>query len=72
MTGRLNNPTLVALYDERDHLKILINLLEQGEGPRRSEVEAACVQLEEVERRIRAALREATDPPSARWWRQLG
>lgn len=69
MTKRLNNPALVALYDERDHLKILLNLLEQHDDAHKPEIEAARAKLKGQECRIAEAFREAMDPPSARWRR---
>ena len=70
MRVKTGNAKLEKLYEERDHLKILVNLLEHGNEAREKEIEAARAILEEHERRITAAFRDATDPPSARW-RQL-
>jgi hypothetical protein len=68
---KTGNSELTKLYDERDHLKILINLLEQGDDTHDPEIEAARAKLSEQERLIDAAFREAKDPPSARWRRSL-
>ena len=67
MRARSFNDGLEKLHEERDHLKILINLLENGDEARDSEIEAARAKLKELERCIDATFRDATDPPSARW-----
>ena len=71
MRVKPGNQNLEKLYEERDHLKILVNLLEHGDDARGLEIEAARAKLLEQEHRIAAAFREATDPPSAKW-RQSG
>ena len=69
MRVRSTNYRLEKLLEERDHLKILVNLLEHGDADRELEIEAARATLEEQERRIAAVFRDATDPPSAKWRR---
>jgi hypothetical protein len=68
---RTDDRELAKLYEERGHLKILINLLEQRDDTHELEIEEARTKLNEQERLIDAAFRELKDPPSAKWRRSF-
>ena len=64
MTCRLN-PGLDALRDERDHVMILLNLMENSDSPDGTGLDQLRDRLSQLERRVNATMREM-DSPSVR------
>ena len=64
MTGR-PNPGLDALRDERDHVMILLNLMENSDSPDGTGLDQLRDRLSQLERRVNATMREM-DSPSVR------
>ena len=63
MTGR-PNPGLDALRDERDHMMILLNLMENSDSPDRTRLDQLRDRLSDLERRVNANMREMDSPSS--------
>ena len=65
MTGR-PNPSLDALRDERDHVMILLNLMENSDSPDGTRLDHLRDRLSQLERHVNATMREMDSPSSRR------
>ena len=62
VTGKQSNDELSSVQDERDHVMILVNLLENSDAADGAELDALRQRLKDLERRVQAGLREMDYP----------